>query len=467
MQSYCTTGYRLEYLYGDKFEIFVDDTHCAYEQEFDLDFSDKYISTTKIRFTFALCVDLVGMLTPNEVHRDVRVDEVTSRPRQVIPPRFSQRPASVSASIVSTSTSRPRARGWPPCEWRPAWPRHPRRISYSAARQRLARPLGHRQPGRLRRYARSFRAQPRPDHHLQSLTHASSITYYWRTASSWGSPAPSCPCGEPNSASRSRNGSGGNASGPSTPAPFQTPSIEQLQRDDRVDRRLPDDRLAAVLAHRRLVVDHVVEVGRARLPVVAGAGHPRAGAGASGHALAERRRVGQRGGDHVARGHLLRRARDTGSVESRPSLCSVLQHVDELLAEPVLERDALAVDPARDQHDLLVLDVDALDLADPLGERRTSRARRTARSCRSRARAPRSAAGSGTPRSSSRSRTSARSHSPRRRGRRRRARRLRRCSRTARRRRSGRRRPTGRARRRSRRARAGPPAPTARERASW
>ena len=111
----------------------------------------------------------------------------------------------------------------------------------------------------------------------------------------------------------------------------------------------------------------------------------------------------------------------TGSVESRPSLCSVRSTSMNSCAEPVLERDALALHPAGDQHDLLVLDVDALDLADALGEGRTSRAPRTARSCRSRARAPRSAAGSGTPRSSSRSRTSARSHSPRRRGRRRRA----------------------------------------------
>ena len=31
------------------------------------------------------------------------------------------------------------------------------------------------------------------------------------------------------------------------------------------------------------------------------------------------------------------------------------------VAEPVLERDAPAVDPARDEHDLLVLDVHALD----------------------------------------------------------------------------------------------------------
>jgi hypothetical protein len=44
------------------------------------------------------------------------------------------------------------------------------------------------------------------------------------------------------------------------------------------------------------------------------------------------------------------------------------QHVDELLAEAVLEGDAPAVNPARDEHDLLVLDVDALEQADPLGE---------------------------------------------------------------------------------------------------
>ncbi len=45
-----------------------------------------------------------------------------------------------------------------------------------------------------------------------------------------------------------------------------------------------------------------------------------------------------------------------------------LQHVDELLAEPVLEVDAAAVDPARDQQHLLVLDVHALHRADPLRE---------------------------------------------------------------------------------------------------
>ena len=45
-----------------------------------------------------------------------------------------------------------------------------------------------------------------------------------------------------------------------------------------------------------------------------------------------------------------------------------LQDVDELVSEPVLERDAVAVDHARDEQHLLVLDVDALDRADPLGE---------------------------------------------------------------------------------------------------
>ena len=45
-----------------------------------------------------------------------------------------------------------------------------------------------------------------------------------------------------------------------------------------------------------------------------------------------------------------------------------LQHLDELVAEAVLERYAAAVDPARHEQHLLVLDVDALDQADPLGE---------------------------------------------------------------------------------------------------
>ena len=45
-----------------------------------------------------------------------------------------------------------------------------------------------------------------------------------------------------------------------------------------------------------------------------------------------------------------------------------LEHLDELVAEAVLERDPVAVDPAGDEQHLLVLDVDALDRADALGE---------------------------------------------------------------------------------------------------
>ena len=44
------------------------------------------------------------------------------------------------------------------------------------------------------------------------------------------------------------------------------------------------------------------------------------------------------------------------------------EHVDELAPEPVLERHPPAVELPRNEHDLLVLDVDALDRPDPLRE---------------------------------------------------------------------------------------------------
>lgn len=45
-----------------------------------------------------------------------------------------------------------------------------------------------------------------------------------------------------------------------------------------------------------------------------------------------------------------------------------LEDADELLAEDVLEGDALGVDLARHEEHFLVFDVDALHLADALGE---------------------------------------------------------------------------------------------------
>ena len=49
-------------------------------------------------------------------------------------------------------------------------------------------------------------------------------------------------------------------------------------------------------------------------------------------------------------------------------MCSVRSTSMNSLPEPVLERDALALHPAGDQHDLLVLDVHAFDRPDPLRE---------------------------------------------------------------------------------------------------
>ena len=58
----------------------------------------------------------------------------------------------------------------------------------------------------------------------------------------------------------------------------------------------------------------------------------------------------------------------TGRRRVEPEQVQHPQHVDELLAEAVLERHPLRVDPARHEEHLFVLDVHALDRADALGE---------------------------------------------------------------------------------------------------
>jgi hypothetical protein len=91
-------------------------------------------------------------------------------------------------------------------------------------------------------------------------------------------------------------------------------------------------------------------------------------AGLAVHPVAERGRVRQAGGDDVAWGHL-RPARDGHLVRAvEAELVQRFQGLDEVVTEPVLERDPPGVHPARDQQNLLVLDVDALDRADALGE---------------------------------------------------------------------------------------------------
>ena len=117
-----------------------------------------------------------------------------------------------------------------------------------------------------------------------------------------------------------------------------------------------------------IVVDDVVQVDLPRLAVLARPGDPRAGAGLAAHPVAERRPGSGR--RRPPRPAATPRPRRPGalSVRSRPSLWSDLEHVDELVAEAVLEGHPLRLDPARDEEDLLVLDVDALDRPDPLRE---------------------------------------------------------------------------------------------------
>ncbi|HUY71836.1 MAG TPA: hypothetical protein VMV08_06305 [Gaiellaceae bacterium] len=132
-----------------------------------------------------------------------------------------------------------------------------------------------------------------------------------------------------------------------------------------------NDRLAPVALHRVLVVGHVVEVDRARRPILTRAGDEGAGAGLAAHPLAQGGRIGEHGRDQVAR-------RDFDPADSQllgrvePVLVQCLQDVDELVAEPVIEGDAAAVDPPRDEHNLLVLDVHAFDHADPSGNSKSS-----------------------------------------------------------------------------------------------
>src|SRR5215813_4866782 len=155
--------------------------------------------------------------------------------------------------------------------------------------------------------------------------------------------------------------------GPEHAATCPDAGIDQLKGDDRVDRRLPYDRLRSILGHRPCVVDDVVQVDLARSAVLAGPSHPGARAGQPGHLGAQFSWVGQTGSDYIARCDL--RAADTHwRRRVEPELVQRLQHVDELLAEAVLECHPPGADPTGDQKDFLVLDVDALHRPDSDGE---------------------------------------------------------------------------------------------------
>ena len=76
---------------------------------------------------------------------------------------------------------------------------------------------------------------------------------------------------------------------------------EQLERGDRVHRGLPDDGLSAVLAHRPLVVDYVIDVDGLWIAGLIEALHIRAGAGLALHLGAKSRWVGQCRCEQIAR----------------------------------------------------------------------------------------------------------------------------------------------------------------------
>src|SRR5204863_336862 len=79
---------------------------------------------------------------------------------------------------------------------------------------------------------------------------------------------------------------------------------QELERNDRVDRRLPDDRLRAVLRHGGLVVDHVVEVHTPPLAVETRSGDKGPGTRLPTHPVTQRTRIRQHCRDDVPWRHL-------------------------------------------------------------------------------------------------------------------------------------------------------------------
>ena len=95
---------------------------------------------------------------------------------------------------------------------------------------------------------------------------------------------------------------------------------------------------------------------------------PRADHRAAAELVAEADRVGRDRGENVARSDFdALHVHPIGAVHAER--VDRLELVDELGTKRVLERDLAGLDPARNEQDLLVLDVDALDGADALGER--------------------------------------------------------------------------------------------------
>ena len=144
---------------------------------------------------------------------------------------------------------------------------------------------------------------------------------------------------------------------------------QQLHGDNGVEAGLPRDGTQAEIAPARVRVRHLVQEDLARLAVLA-SDDPRPHDRASGHLVAHLGRVGRDCGQDVARGYV--DALDADPVRAvHAQRVDGLELVDEVRAQRVLERGRArraAGQVARHEQHFLVLDVDALDLADALRE---------------------------------------------------------------------------------------------------
>ena len=162
----------------------------------------------------------------------------------------------------------------------------------------------------------------------------------------------------------SRNGSDGSASGQEEPDTLtRPPKLRSSRATTGLIAVFPDNSLRVVDRHAPVVVDGVVHVDLPRRPVLAGACHPGPCARDAVHEVADQGRVRQAGSHDVSRRDLL--------IANRYLLCGVepqhvqrLEHADEIVAQAVLERDTLRVQPAWHQENLFMLHVHALHRAD-------------------------------------------------------------------------------------------------------
>ena len=157
-------------------------------------------------------------------------------------------------------------------------------------------------------------------------------------------PAPRCARARPGRARRSRKGTGSKASGPSTPAPAHVPAASSSSATTGLIAVCHTTACASWRAMVSRVVGQVVEVhlaGRPSIPV------PVTQVPAQVRPCMRSPSVAGSGSTAAttSRGETSTPRTVTGVVDDRPVLASTCEHLDELVAEPVLERHALGSRP--------------------------------------------------------------------------------------------------------------------------